>query len=141
MLKICLSFFSALSLLLLYGCAPKHIEHPRDPRPYDTAALMWTNLQVKELDHLLDLVEERLHAQTLETYRDVQRRINRQLASLIASIDLEAGITQYGDPGFSDVELRAVRVLLGFSQIYTPNHLGPARHVVKAVKYNISNSQ
>ena len=141
MSKICLSFFCALSMFLLYGCAAKDVAYPLYPRPYDTDALMWANLQVKEVDHLLQLVEERLHARTLEAYINVQDRINRKLASLIASIDIDAGITKYGEPGFSNVERRAVRVLLGFSQISTADHLGQARQVVKDTKYNISNYQ
>ena len=141
MFKICLSFFCVLTLFFLYGCSPKNIERPLSPRPYDSNALMWTNLQVKELDHLLDLVEERLDVQTLERYIDVQQRINRKLASLIASIDIDAGITKYGEPGFSDVERRSVQVLLEFSQISMPDHLDQARQVIKDTKYNISNYQ
>ena len=141
MSKICLSFFSALSIFLLYGCASKYVAYPLYPRPYDTYALMWADLQVKEVDHLLQLVEERLHARTLEAYINVQDRINRKLASLITSIDIDAGITKYGEPGFSNVERRAVRVLLEFSQIFTADHLSLARQVVKDTKYNISNYQ
>ena len=141
MFKIYLSFFYALSMFLFYGCASKYVAYPLYPRPYDTSALMWADLQVKEVDHLLQLVEERLHARTLEAYINVQDRINRKLASLIASIDIDAGIAKYGEPGFSNVERRAVRVLLEFSQISTADHLGLARQVVKDAKYDISNYQ
>ena len=133
MLRVICSLF--LMSLMLGSCTQKIEVHPvHYSYPYDAAALMWTKLDIKALEQLIDLIEQRLHAQDLETYLNVQTQIDNQLAALLAAIDLNAGITVYGDPGFAHVELRAVRTLFGFTRTTTLQDLERARQIVEETK-------
>ena len=100
------------------------------PRPYVSYALMFCNLQVKDLERLLDLVEVRLNAKTLEEQIELQRGINWLLSDLILSIDLDAGTKKYGNPIVREPKRQAVKALFGFSMIQTHESLSVARQVV-----------
>lgn len=132
-----------LSMLVVFqSCASKSLKERQaeyaskyeygylPPRPYDSYALMFCNLQVKDLERLLDLVEVRLGAKTLEEQVELQRGVNWLLSDLMVSIDLDAGIEKHGDPFFPNPKRRAIKTLFGFSMIQTHERLSEARQVV-----------
>lgn len=100
------------------------------PRPYVSHAFVYCNLQVKDLERLLDLVEVRLNAKTLEEQIELQRGVNWLLSDLILAIDFDAGTEKYGEPFFPEIKKKAVKALFGFSMIQTHEDLSVARQVV-----------
>ena len=129
-------------LVVFQSCGPKSLKERQaeyaskyeygylPPRPYDSYALLFCNLQIKDLERLLDLVEVRLGFKTLEEQIELQRGINWLLSDLILSIDLDAGTEKYGNPIMREPKRQAVKALFGFSMIQTYESLSVARQVV-----------
>ena len=131
-LLFCLSIF-----LFLHGCAKSEDASYIPSHPYDAAALMYCDVPLKELDNLLVLLGKRLQMQTLTDYLAVQEEVDNQIGRLIGAIDLASGIRKYGDPGFADPQFRTVRVLFGFSQMRTQDHLDIGVKIVEDLKHQI----
>ena len=127
-------------LVFFQSCVPKSTNeapgsdflHP--PEPYVSAAFMFTDVPVEALEHLMELLEEKINARTLTDYLSTEAKIDRQLGLLLGAVSLDAGIKKYGDPGFSDPQERSIRALYGFSRIRTRQALLTAIQVVKDTK-------
>ena len=128
----CLSIF-----LFLHGCAKSKDAFYIPSYPYDAAALMHCDVPVKGLDNLLTLLEKRIQVHTLPDYLAVQKKVDNQIGRLIGAIDFTSGTRKYGDPGFADPQVRAMRVLFGFSQMRTQDHLDIGFKTVEDMKHLI----
>lgn len=104
------------------------------PRPYESVALMDANLSVKDLEGLLDLIEERLNAPTLNDYLAIEAKIDEQLSRLFVSICPIEGAIKYGRSFdslyFVRINRRVRDMLHEFSRIRTPEELAIARQVI-----------
>ena len=135
-----LCFISAF--VIFQSCASKSLQKRFDEhaskfecgyyptQPYVSYAFLFCNLKVKDLERILDLVELRLNAKTLEKQIALQFGVNALLRNLILSIDLEAGTEKHGEPFFPEVKKKAVTALFSFSMINTHESLAAARDVV-----------
>ena len=131
-LLFCFSIF-----LFLHGCAKRKDAFYIPSHPYDAAALMHCNVPVKGVDNLLTLLEKRLQVHTLPDYLAVQEEVDMQIGHLIGAIDLASGTRKYGDPGFADPQVRAMRVLFGFSLMRTQDHLDIGVEIVEDMRHLI----
>ena len=102
--------------------------HPTEPNA--SASLLYCDLRIKDLEHLLFLVELRLNATTLEEQMQFQSGVNMQLKKLILSIDVDAGTKKYGKSFIYNPKLQAISNLFGFSIIGDRHGLKHARQVV-----------
>ena len=102
--------------------------HPTEP--YTSWALLYCDLRIKDLEHLLRLVELRLNATTLEEQMQFQSGVNMQLKKLILSIDVDAGTKKYGKLHIRNAKSKTITNLFGFSIIRDRHGLEHARQVV-----------
>ena len=102
--------------------------HPTQPFTID--AFLSCDLRIKDLKHLLRLVELRLDAKTLEEQMGFQRGVNMVLKKLILSIDVDAGTQKYGKPLRENPKLRAINTLFTYSIIRDRLGLEGAKDVV-----------
>ena len=134
-----LFYFSIL--LFLHGCVKNRDVFYTPSHPYDSASLIHCDVPVKGLDNLLTLLEKRFQARTLPEYLEVQEKVDDQIGRLVGAINLASGVHKYGDPGFVNPQGRAVRVLLGFSQMRTQTHLNVGIEIVEDMKHQIKSEQ
>ena len=132
-----LLLFSLSIFLFLHGCAKSKDVIYIPSYPYDAEALMFCDVPVKELDNLLKLLEKQLQVRTLADYLAGQEEVDKQIGRLMGAIDLASGTRKYGDPSFADSQFRAVRVLFGFSQMRTQEHLDIGIKIVEDLKHQI----
>ena len=111
-----------------YASNYEHGYHPTEP--YTIDAFLSCNLRIKDLKHLLRLVELRLDATTLEEQMAFQSGVNMVLKKLILSIDVDAGRKKYGPPLVRNPKLEAINKLFGYSTIRTHLSLKGAKDVV-----------
>lgn len=111
-----------------YAAKYDHGYHPSEP--YTIDAFLSCDLRIKDLNHLLRLVELRLDAKTLEEQMSFQRGVNMVLKKLILSIDVDAGTKKYGKPLRENPKLRAINRLFGYSIIRDRIGLDGAKDVV-----------
>ena len=102
--------------------------HPS--QPYTIDAFLSCDLRIKDLKHLLRLVELRMGARTLEEQMAFQGGVNMVLKKLILSIDVDAGRKKYGPPLVRNPKLEAINTLFGYSTIRTHLSLKGAKDVV-----------
>ena len=102
--------------------------HPTEP--YTIDAFLSCDLRIKDLEHLLRLVELRMGATTLEEQMAFQGGVNMVLKKLILSIDVDAGRKKYGEPFLKNPKLRAINTLFTYSIIRNRLGLEGARDVV-----------
>ena len=102
--------------------------HPTEP--YTIDAFLLCDLRIKDLEHLLRLVELRMGATMLEEQMAFQSGVNMVLKKLILSINVDAGTKKYGDPWIKNPKLRAINTLFGYSTIDNRLSLEGARDVV-----------
>ncbi|MCG9133446.1 hypothetical protein J5I95_17380 [Candidatus Poribacteria bacterium] len=111
-----------------YASKYKYGYHPSEPDTID--AFLSCNLEIKDLEHLLRLVELRLNATTLEEQMQFQRGVNMVLKKLILSIDVDAGTQKYGKSVLKNPKLRAINTLFSYSIIRNRLGLEGARDIV-----------